>query len=181
MVSVYELRGQDDYQALDAVDFEEFRKEWDQSWKFDGTPVANIWKPLEMYVRQTNLKKPDIWAIANTFAFERAAAKVVQLPLDQSAEQLILPFDGRKLVVANVTYVIDCLDKEKSIYDPDLPHLIEKYVFHLKRLDYSLFKIPQHPGIILTVEGLASPDDEFKPLVERHGLKGLYFEKLWSD
>jgi hypothetical protein len=36
-------------------------------------------------------------------------------------------------------------------------------------------------GEILTVEGLASPDDEFKPLVEKYELKGLRFEELWSS
>ncbi len=55
-----------------------------------------------------------------------------------------------------------------------MPDIIDKYVFHGDRLDYSLFKIPETMGgEILTVEGIASPNDEFKPLVEKHGLKGL--------
>ena len=84
-------------------------------------------------------------------------------------------------MVANITYVIECLDKKNSVYDPQFPHIIDKYVFHIDRLDYSLFKIPQHPGIIFTVQGLTSADHEFKPLVEMHSLKGLHFEKVWSD
>ena len=143
-------------------------------------PVEGKWEKLEVYVRQPTLKKPDIWQLANTLALEDKAAAKVQLCLDQAGQQFQLPFAGRKLIVLNVTYVIDCLNKKKSEYDPDLPHMIDKYVFHADRLDYSLFKIPQtQHGEILTVEGLASPDDEFKPLVEQHGLKGLRFEELW--
>jgi hypothetical protein len=68
------------------------------------------------------------------------------------------------------------------LFDPDLPFMIDKYEFHADRLDYSLFKIPQTMhGEILTVEGIGSPDEEFKPLVEKYGLKGLRFEELWSS
>jgi hypothetical protein len=117
----------------------------------------------------------------NTFVFEDQAAANVQLCLDQAGQQFKLPFEGRKLIVLNVTYVIDCLDKKKSEQEPGVPQMIHKYVFHADRLDYSLFKIPEtRHGQILTVEGLASPNDEFKPLVEKYGLKGLRFEKLWS-
>ena len=34
---------------------------------------------------------------------------------------------------------------------------------------------------ILCVEGLADPEDEFKGTVEKHALKGLKFEKIWSE
>lgn len=91
-------------------------------------------------------------------------------------------YEGRKLFLFNTTNVISCLDKKKSVYDHEAPSLIEKYVFHAKRLNFSLFKIPETAGgEMLTVEGLASPEDEFKPIVEKMGLKGLIFEKIWGD
>lgn len=182
MATVYSIWTDDRFQSLEPTDTEAYLNLRRKSWKFDGFPVEDTWEPLEMYSRRPTLKKPDIWGLANTIAFEDAAAAVVQLCLDQAGEQLMLPFANRKLIVLNVTYVIDCLDKKRSKYDPDLPHMIDEYVFHGDRLDYSLFKIPEtSTGEILTVEGLASPDDEFKPLVEKHGLKGLRFEKLWSN
>jgi len=182
MATVYKIWADDDYQALDSVNYEAYSAARKKTWKFDGYPIDGKFEKVEMYVRQPTLKKPDIWELANTLAFEDGAAAKVQLCLDQAGQQFKLAFAGRKLVVLNVTYVIDCLDKMLSVYDPDLPHMIDKYVFHEDRLDYSLFKIPetQHAAI-LTVEGLASPDDEFKPLVEKHGLKGLRFEELWSS
>jgi hypothetical protein len=186
MPTVYILWGDEDCQALDPVSFEEYdresrtKKSGVKSWSFDGTKAKKDWKPLEVYVREPKLTKPDIWPLANTFAMERDAAVVLQLPLDQSCEQLMLPFEHRKLIVMNVTYVLECLDTKKSKYDPDTPHHIDKFVFHADRLDYSLFKIPQNPQWIFTVEGLAAPDDEFKPLVENHGLKGVRFQEVWS-
>lgn len=182
MPTVYRIFTDDDFQSLESVDKDAYLKARKDGWKFDGFPVGNAWQPLEMYVRQPTRKKPDIWGLANTLAFEPHAREILQLCLDQSGEQLKLPFEGRELIVLNVTYVIDCLDKDASDYDPDLPHMIDEYVFHQDRLDYSLFKIPETrmSSEILTVEGLASPDDEFKPLVEKHGLKGLRFKKLYS-
>ena len=186
MPTVYKLWGDGDCQALNTVNFEDYNRESSskktgiQTWSFDGTRVRKAWKPLEVYVREPRLIKPEIWPLVNTFALERDAAVILQLPLDQSCEQLVLPFEGRKLIVMNVTYVLECLDTKKSVFDPDLPHDIDEFVFHADRLDYSLFKIPQNSYMTFTVEGLASPDDEFKPLVEKHGLKGVRFQKVWS-
>lgn len=182
MPTVYRVNPDRGCQALDPVDQNAFAKETEKSWKFDGYPVKDAWRPLEVYVREVTLKKPDIYELFRTLAFEPEAARVVQLCLDQSCEQLLLPFEGRDLIVANVTYVIDVLDKKKSEYDPTFPHIIEKFVFHKERLDNSLFSIPETRvnGIIYTVEGIDDPDREFKPLVEKHKLKGLKFREIYS-
>jgi len=34
---------------------------------------------------------------------------------------------------------------------------------------------------VLTVQGLAGPEDEFKSVVEANKLRGLRFEEIWSD
>jgi hypothetical protein len=54
MVAVYELRGHDEYQSLESVNKSEYLRESRPggSWNFDGTPVRDKWKALEMYVRQ---------------------------------------------------------------------------------------------------------------------------------
>jgi hypothetical protein len=183
MAIVYRIWADDDYQSLESIDSDAYLAARENTWKFDGYPVEGKFEKLKMYVRQPTLKKPDIWLIANTLAFEDEAAAEVQLCLDQSGQQFKLPVDDRKLIILNVTYVIDCLDQEKTeLADPDLPFMIDKYEFHADRLDYSLFKIPQTMrGEILTVEGIAHPNEEFKPLVEKYGLKGLRFEEIWSS
>ena len=181
MPTVYRVLTDDAFQSLEPANMDAYLRARKSSWRYDGVPVADSWQPLEMYVRRPTLKKPDIWGVANTLAFEPEAAAVLQLCLDQSAEQLKLPFEGRELIVINITYVLECLNKVASEYDPDLPHMIDEYVFHQDRLDYSLFKIPEtRMSEILTVEGLASSEDEFKPLIEKNNLNGIHFRKLFS-
>ena len=60
---------------------------------------------------------------------------------------------------------------------------IRRHAFHADRLpEVPLFKIPETcRAEILTVEGMKDPDDEFKPRVERLGLKGLIFKEISRD
>lgn len=169
----------DDYQLVEPIhdDIDLFR--------FDGTPLSETWKPIEMELANPKKKKPDFFGIAaslTAFAIEWDVYKRLSNFLDQAGESLPVTLHGKELMAFNCTDVLNCLDKKKSEYDPDLPSMIERYVFNPKRFNYSLFKIPQTPTTeLLTVEGLSSPNDEFKPVVEKLGLKGLRFSKLWSD
>jgi len=182
MPSVYRVLRDAEYQYLESVDTDRWLSERKASWRFDGTPVGDTWTPLEMYVREPLLKKPDIWACSDALIFEPHAVDVLQTFLDQSGEQFALPFEDRVLTVLNVTYVLNCLNKEKSDYDLELPHIIDDYAFFADRLDYSLFKIPEtRHSQILVVEGLAAPGDEFKAIVESYGFAGLRFDRLWSS
>lgn len=182
MPTVYRVLPENNFQDLEPEDYEAFSAARKTTWKFDGKSVGGRWKPLEVYVRETTLKKPDVYALMHTFAFEEAAAKKVQVCLGPSCEQFRLPFEDRHLILINVTHVIDALDKKKSVFDPDLPHVIDAYAFRADRLDHSLFKIPQTAlSDIYTVEGLGSPDEEFKPLVDKLGIKGLCFAEVWRS
>jgi len=182
-VTVYRVIPSSDFQRLEMKDEEEFRRKRGV-WRFDGTPIGKKWASPKVFVPHPSLERPDIWGTFvgwGALAFEPHVADVVQLFLDQAGEQLPLIHEKRRLTMLNVTYVTDCLDTDASESEPDLPHIVNKYVFHAHRLDYSLFKIPQTAmGELLTVEGLSAPDDEFKPTVEKHGFKGLIFNKLWS-
>jgi hypothetical protein len=130
MPTVYKIWFEDGFQSLESVSYESYSAARKKTWKFDGYPVEGKFEKLDLYVRQPTLKKPDIWELAKTLAFEDDAAVKVQLCLDQAGQQFKLPFEGRKLIVLNITYVIDCLDLEKTeFFDPDLPHMIDKYFF----------------------------------------------------
>lgn len=182
MPKVYKIVPDEDCQYLEPADFDAYRKASKTTWRFGGHRVAGKWDPLEVYSREPTLILPDIWGLLQTFAFEDRAAAKVRKFLDQSCQEFKLPFGGRNLVVANVVYVLDCLDVEKSKFDEDIPEIVDQFAFHVDRIDYPLFKIPQtmHHDI-LTIEGISSPDDEFKATIEKHGLKGLKFVELWSN
>src|SRR5262245_5840556 len=182
VATVYQIWAAEGFQSLEPVDCDTLLAMTKTIWKFDGTPIGQSWKPPELYVQFPLLKEPDIWQFYRSFAFSEKACAKLQRFLDRAGEQLPLFYEGRKLTLLNITYCLNCLDKTRSVYDPDLPHMIDDYVFRRDRLEYSLFKIPeQRHGNWFCVEGLAAPDDEFKATVEKHGLTGLRFTKVWSD
>jgi hypothetical protein len=180
MLSVYRVVADlDNYQYVMADDVGAVMK-----FRFDGNPIGKDWEPPATYRANPKKPKPDFWGcFANPAVFavtQQAAQKVVTF-LDQSCETLPLECDGDKLLVCNVSCVVNALDQKRSRNKEGLPHWIEEYVFHLHRFEYSLFKIPETAmSEILCVEGLVAPEDEFKGAVEKHSLKGLKFKKIWS-
>lgn len=180
MIKVYELWPDANFQYFDFDDDDVIS---DPMFSFSGKSIEGEWEPPSVYSREPRRKKPDIWQMFHAYAFEPNAAKILDKCLAAAGERLPLPFEDRVLTVLNVTHIVDSLDKKKSVYDRDLPHVIDKYVFHKKRLNKTLFMIPQTKAAatLYTVEGLRSPEEEFKPLVEKHKLKGLRFIELWSD
>lgn len=180
MATVYRVLADENYQSLEPADPQAFNAARRGTWRFDGFKVEG---PLERLVVRSGapaLPRPDVWRLANTLAFEERAWGELVTFFDQSCQTFKLPFEGRTLFVMNVTYVIQCLDRKASVLDPAGTHAIRRFAFHEDRLDYSLFKIPQTATHdIYTVEGLAAPDDEFKPVVEKFAIKGLRFEQIW--
>ncbi len=104
-----------------------------------------------------------------------------------AGEILPLPFNGHEYGILNITDCVNCLDDVRSEWvlgkDTGKRIRIERYVFFPDRFSEStLFKIPEtRRGQLLTVEGVADPEQEFKPTVEKLGLTGLKFEPLWSS
>jgi hypothetical protein len=185
MLTVYRVLPDAKYQKLEPTDSGAFMEWAGVKPRFDGRPIGEEWHSPELYVRHPLLEKPDIWGalgFSHTFAFEEWATDVVQTFLDQAGEQLPLSYENRKLVLLNVTYVLNCLDHKRSRFVANMPHMIDEYVFYADRLDYSLFKIPEtRMSEMLCVEGGAAPEAEFKAMVEQHGLRGLRFERIWAN
>ena len=153
---------------------------------FDGTPINRLnWRtPSTFYIANPRMPEPEFWGFSNLSIFAvpvDAAAKIVKF-LDQSCQTLPIRVGRKHLLLCNVTYVVNALNKSRSRNERGLPHWITQYAFHAGRLDFSLFKIPQTALTeILCVEGLGDPEDDFKGTVERLGLTGLKFIKLWDS
>lgn len=153
--------------------------------EFDGTRKALSWKVPVVYSLHPLRDEGDVWGCwfgGEVFAVNERAQEILRPFLDQSAEELPVRMKGQKLKVVNVVEVVNCLDAKKSKTTKDLPHDIQKYVFHRQRFTFSLFKIPeQRLTHIFCVEGLNDPEHEFKGSVEANGLRGLRFDKVWSE
>lgn len=180
MISVYRVVPDlDNYQYIMADDIGTVMK-----FRFDGTATGNDWERPSAYRANPKKPKPDFWGCftnPSIFALSQKSAPQVVTFLDQSCECLPLECDGDKFLVCNVTCVVNALDQKQSRHKEGLPHWIEEYVFHPRRFEYSLFKIPETAmSEVLCVEGLLAPEDEFKGTVEKLGLKGLKFKRIWS-
>jgi hypothetical protein len=104
-----------------------------------------------------------------------------------AGELLPLPHQSVLFQLINVLECVNCLDQQNTQWvfgkTTNARIRIKEYHFDARRFSEStLFKIPETAmGEVLTVTGLKDPDDEFKSVVEREGLKGILFEELWSD
>jgi len=180
MLSVYRIVPDfDNYQYLIPDDASAAMK-----YRYDGTTINDAWEPPSVYRGNPQKARPDIWGCMSfgaVMAVPLGVATQLVGFIDESCEGLPLECDGEKFLLCNVTCVVNALDQQKSRHKEGLPHWIEEYAFHPHRFEYSLFKIPETAmGEILCVEGLTSPEDEFKGTVEKYGLKGLKFKKVWS-
>ena len=156
---------------------------------FDGRPRLEEWSPPEVYVLHPKLKRGDFLSFgswAGTIIVTPSVRDQLADLLEMSCECLPLRFGNEELYLVNVTECINALDEANSkrdIYPDGSPGRILEFAFHARRFtETPLFKSPETcKGDILTVEGMKDADDEFKGRVERLGLTGLVFDKLWSD
>ncbi len=152
---------------------------------FRCKPKRADWTPPTVYCDNPASDEGDFWSIglgAGAFATTPAATDQVLEFLEMAGELLDLPFENSKFSVLNVLECVNALDKQKTKFArPDGGGMIKEFAFHSDRLPEStIFKIPETFTSILTVEGRDDPETEFKPTVERLGLKGLIFQKLWE-
>lgn len=178
MVTVYRIQPDvDKYQFLMSDDF-------DLDNTFDGLPKGDRWKRLETYSLYPLRPEPFFWTLMPTrdmLAVKTENLGKLQTFIDESCELLPVSLEGVEFSFLNVVEVINNLDKQKSQSIENLPHIIQKYAFHPKRFTMSLFKIPEtRQTEILCVEHSDSVA-EFKGYVEKLGLTGLRFKKLWTD
>lgn len=165
----------------------QYEEDWDRL-VMDGTPKSDIWTPPPVYVYKPRHKSGDFYQFgAGMLITNPQATEVLRTHLEMAGELLPLPFEGQIFNVLNVTECINCLDQDKTqwTYGESGKTRVEitEYVFHPNRFSESpLFKIPETcRGEVLLVEGLYDPEDEFRYVVEQHGLEGLVFEELWSS
>lgn len=161
---------------------------------FDGSYRSDGWQPPACSAGKRPLEEGDFWGCfrqGGAFAMTPEARDKVRRffmeEVGEEGEDELLPLnDGkRRLLLWNVTCVVDCLDRKDS--RPNKSGGYDPYVFDPELVECaggfgsvrSLFKIPETRDSEVLVVEYASPVDEFKATVERYGLKGLRFEKLW--
>ncbi len=181
-MTIYRVRCDlNNYQSLEIAD----RKiALSRKYYFDCQRSEPDWNPPEVYNPHPKLKRGSFFGFRGSrggFICDERTRDNDEMAeiLEMSGELLPLPYEGETFYVINVLECKNCLDRERSNFDP----YPQKYTFHKHRIpDTPLFKIPETSMVeVLCVENGPDPEYEFKRRYERLDLTGLYFEKLWSD
>jgi hypothetical protein len=156
--------------------------------EFDCSPKAKDWISPPVHSSAPALPEGDFWTLGpGSLVVRPQATEKVRTHLELAGELLPVAYKMRNFTLLNVTECVDALDPSTTEWiigeESGKKIMIERYGFFQSRVPEStLFKIPETcRGEILVVEGIKDPEDEFKHVVESTGMKGLFFELLWSD
>jgi hypothetical protein len=151
-------------------------------------PKMRNWRTPEVYIFNPKRVCGDFFHfLPDALVVGASGLEKIRDILEMAGELLPINCDGVEYSLLNVLECVNCLDVKKSEWliskSTGEPFRLKKYRFHQNRFSEStLFKIPETAkGEILCLSGVKDPEDEFKAQVESLGLKGLIFERVWSE
>lgn len=148
---------------------------------FDGSPRADIWKPLP--VRRMEPEKELPLSDFPGFAlpvFSKKAWDCLEPIIGGQVEVLPLVFEEGPYFAINVINVLNAIDYEKSVYQTFTSSLrimmFTKYVFVKE-------KVKNHSIFLLSDERRRRPfvSDAFVTMVKSNNLTGFRFELVWDS
>ena len=146
----------------------------------DATPRLANWNPPAVFVYEPKLMVGNFYNTGVNLIADQRATDALRPLFEMAGELLPLDYKGQRFTVLNVMVCVDCLDHDKSEWriGPSGSRSLVKPVFSPELLPPSpIFKIHDTIATFLT-EGLLAPDQEFREIVRREGLKGLKFEEI---
>lgn len=145
-------------------------------------PLAETWKPPEVYIDMPKLKAGDLYNTQGCSPiFRPSAMKKLQEYLEMAGELLPLPYKSEVYTLLNVTECIDCLDRKNTewLYAEDA-WPIKQYAFHKSRFSESrIFKIPETCKAEVLILDLEDGEGFIEALQE-HGIVGYELTLLWE-
>ena len=149
---------------------------------FDGHPVGKQWRQPDVYVPEPLQPPWDVSLLKLAIVMTPDARKKLKNHLDfygRAIELLPLVHEDLTYTLINVTYVVNCLNREASKFRST--GTVEDYIFHPRRIDHSLFKIPEEAkGGIFVAEDSERPYWSFKWQCEQNNLVGLKWKLIWE-
>ena len=178
-MTIYRLRADmDNYAVLTVQD-----KDLSFSLQFDGRKLKDKWKPINAYRedrKQNKLLLSNMPGMEYHIPiFDEMSKKVLEKMIKNNVEFLELINSEKKLWIANVICILDCIDYDKSKYitfsNSNKIMWFECYYFRRKIIgNNKIFKLIDEP--------LSTPfvTEEFKKEVEDYKLTGFIFGKVWE-
>lgn len=177
--------------TMDVNHYQSFLPEDDDRAKvgdFDGSSQLETWEPPPVFIYEPKLKAGDFFNFSSDCLIANPrATEALRTLFEMAGELLPLPYKSEIYTILNVTQCLDCIDYEKTKWrrTPDgeiITSTTRQFAFRPARVSESpIFKFPEDCFGVYVVEGLLDPEDEFREIVRREGLKGLVFEEIWSD
>jgi hypothetical protein len=156
--------------------------------RFEGKSKIESWKDLEVVTLNPLKPKSNFpYLAAGTIVCDQLALDKLYKYFVMAGEMLPIVNEGKIYYALNVLECTNMLNQEETEWEisPDnsAKLWINKFSFHPDRvLESTLFKIPEtYRGDVLTYADAIDPEDEFYFEYQKSGLKGLLFERLWSD
>ena len=158
--------------------------DWQQIYRFDGTPLADRWRPLAVKADEQEIRDLPASDFPHLFGavpvFRKSAATALQPLLEGSGELLPLTCQEGEYFIFNVLQIVDALDEPTSriIRLPNSEKIleIEHFVFEpTPVIGVDIFKLKQQPL------GRVFVSDRFVERVKDARLTGFRFEWLWAS
>ena len=151
--------------------------------RFPGGPIGDDWKPFAVEFRLRRDEHFDLqWLLGASALLFRAAVcdQLAEVLRPEEIELLPFPTPYGEFMLGNVINVVDCLDREKTVFRPNAK-AIEYHVFRPEAVRGAFFKVPESRAGIFVPEYTADPATEFRAAVQCYGLKGIRFDLLWES
>jgi len=161
---------------------------YDSDLLFEAKNKIDDWKDLEVFTLNPLMPTSNFpYLCAGTILCDKLAVEKLFKFFEMAGELLPVINEGETYYALNVIECINMLNQKDTEWEINrvsgIKVWINKFSFHPDRvLESTLFKIPEtYRAEILTYADVIDPEDEFYYQYQKSGLKGLIFEKLWSD
>ncbi|MEZ6056494.1 MAG: hypothetical protein R3C01_07295 [Planctomycetaceae bacterium] len=143
-------------------------------WDFgSGGSKKDCWQPISLYIREPLEEPADIYKFSSSVLILEQRARDALAPVIESCGEVYeQPVEGRKCYVLNVMRFC-----EEPVGKDDFPE--DGLYYPLEGVDSSIVRRPG--GRVIAVSGVTPPELDFKLLVEKHNLKGLWFREVWDS
>lgn len=184
-MKVYEISTNDDFQVL--VDDERSPAKDDIVFSMGkGKKLKTKWVIPKLRVYDPMEEVPNFYYyVSGAFVVDKKTCDLFLSIFEMAGELLPVNCTEFKGYLLNITQCVNCLDHDLCEYVKDKDTgdnlWLKKIVFQKSMIPEStLFKIPEAKTSIFTTEGMGIRE-EFKEMYEKHKMKGLKFELIWSD
>ena len=165
-------------------------KRQEESFDLDGRFLSEDWKSPEVFLTGASSNKTDFYG--NSFSglvfspVSNDEDERIEFLLAQNGDVLGLSCSECELKILNILDYPNPLDEEKTEWNLSVPSKmklnITRYHFIPERLPFcGLFKMNGDHNIYVVTHPEVNPQDDFFQLYHQLGLKGLCFEKIWSE